>query len=532
MTKLALIFLFLLAAVPRASHAQGAALANCPCTLKGLVLNSVTGAPVRNALVESSAGSPNSTLTDSDGAFHFENLSAGSASISAIKPGFLPATPFLSPSPSFRIAPDAPPAVIKLVPAGVVRGHIADDRGLPLENFSVQLLRRTPGASEPTRQSFFTIATNDLGDFRIPDLPAGSYYLLVAPQDARPYRPSENETPVGYPRVYYPGVLELTAATPIKVSAGRESIANLTLTPKPFVRLSGKISGYRPGSSLQLYLFMDGESEPSHPLKSDPATGEFQTDWIPPGLYSIGAAAEGNGNASGIQLVQLTARFWISATSSISGLNIVLTNSVNLPISISGLPGKEDLNQLSIQLNSRDGITFGADFASSEGGTDSSSADMYFLSLPQGTYHLVVSSALDGPYYLESARFGSTDLLTSDLVVDSSASARPIEIVLRRGAATLSGSVNLKDAARGAVVCLFPEKSNAKPLFQVAGSNGSFRFENLPPGDYRIGAVDSLLDVDFANLATLEKISSAGSGISLSPSQALAVTLDVTAMEE
>ena len=140
MTKPVLIFLFLLAAVPRASFGQSTTFASCPCTLKGRVLNSVTGAPIRNALVESGAGPPNSTLTDSDGDFHFDGLAAGSATLSAIKPGFLPSTPFMAVPTLFRIAPDAPPAIIKLVPGGVVRGHLSDDRGLPLENFSVELI--------------------------------------------------------------------------------------------------------------------------------------------------------------------------------------------------------------------------------------------------------------------------------------------------------------------------------------------------------------------------------------------------------
>jgi hypothetical protein len=107
-----------------------------------------------------------------------------------------------------------------------------------------------------------------------------------------------------------------------------------------------------------------------------------------------------------------------------------------------------------------------------------------------------------------------------------------VDIVFRRGAATVSGTVTLNDAARGSVVCLFPEKSNAKPLFQNAGANGSFHYENLPPGDYRIAAVDSLLDVDFSNRAAIKKISSAGSAFSLAPSQNLALSLDLVAVKE
>jgi len=532
MTKPALIFLLLFGVLPRASFAQDTAVGSCPCTLKGLVLNSVTGAPVRNALVESSAGSPDSTLTDSDGAFHFDNLSAGSASIAVIKPGFLPATPFLTPSPSFRIAPDAPPAVIKLVPAGVVRGHIADDRGLPLENFSAQLLRRVPSSAEPTRQSSFTIITNDLGDFRIPDLPAGSYYLLVAPQGTRPYLSSENEIPSGYPRVYYTGVLDLSAATPIKVSAGRESLANLTLTPRPFVRLSGKVSGYPSGASVEVGFDPTNELGDESSVKFDPRTGAFQTDWIPAGTYTIFAAAN-EADSTAAQRGPLAAHLSVSANSDMSGLNLVLARGMHLPVNVEGLARKEDLLQISVQLSSKDTPAIQtAEPVTKDSDPNLLSADMYFLSVPQGTYHLDVSSAAAGPYYVESANFGSTDLLASDLVVDSSASAHSIEIVLRRGAATLSGTVNIKDSASGAVVCLFPVKSNAKPLFQNAGGNGSFHFENLPPGEYRVAAVDSFLDVDFANPASLKKISSAGSEVALSPSQALALNLDLVAVRE
>jgi hypothetical protein len=531
MTRPALILLFLLAIVPPMSFAQDPSLGTCPCTLKGLVLNSITGQPVRNALVESNIGSPNSTLTDSDGAFHFDGLPSGFATLSAVKPGFLPSTPIFAPSPSFRIAPDALPAVLKLIPGGVVRGHIVDDRGLPLENFTVQLFRRIPGISAPARQSFFTIVTNDLGNFRIPDLPAGSYYLLVAPQDAQPYRFSENENPMGYPRIYYPGVLDLSAATPIKVSAGRESVANLSLAPKPFVQLSGKVSGYPSDSSVRLFLGLRGDSDAEKMVKLDSRTGLFQTDWIPPGMHIIQAVAEGNSQSPA---APFTAHLSVLATSSMSGLSIVLLPGVNVPVNVEGWARKEDLSQLIVQLSAQDtGIIQNADPVTKDSDINLlnlPSAGMYFLTLPQGTYHLDVSSASDDQYFVESARSGSTDLLTNDLVIDSS--PHPIEIALRRGAATLSGTVNLKDAARGAVVCLFPEKSNAKPLFAIAGSNGSFRFDNLPPGDYRVAALDSLADADFSTPASLKKISSAGANISLSPSQALALSLNLVAVEE
>jgi len=524
MTRPALILFFLFATVPPVSLAQDASLGTCPCTLKGLVLNSVTGQPIRNALVESNVGSPNSTLTDSDGAFHFDNLPSGSATLTAVKPGFLPFTQFLASPPSYNVAPDALPAIIKLVPGGIVRGNISDDHNFPLENFSVQLLRRIPGSSEPTQESLQTIVTNDLGNFRIPDLPAGSYYLLVKSQDARTYRTAAKETPTGYPQVYYPGVLDLSAATPIKVSAGRDSITNLTLSPKEFIRLSGRVSGYPSGSSVEMFLGHNKDSDAEKTINLDPRTGIFHTDWIPPGPHIIWATADGN---SVNPTAPLATHVSVLATSIMSGINIVLLPAVNVPVHVEGL-ARKDLSRFVLQLSDKDtGIILSAEAGDL---LNLPPADLYFLTAPQGTYHFALSSASDDPYFVESASSGPTDLLKDDLVVDSS--ARPIEIVLRRGGARLSGTVSLKDAARGAVVCLFPQKFNAKPLFAVASSGGSFDFENLQPGDYRVAALDSLNDADFSNPDTLKKISSAGTGISLSPSQGLSLTLDLITVEE
>ncbi|HLZ10585.1 MAG TPA: carboxypeptidase-like regulatory domain-containing protein, partial [Chloroflexota bacterium] len=338
-----------------------------------------------------------------------------------------------TPSPSFRVAPDAPPAVVKLVPGGVVRGHIADDQGVPLENFSVQLFRRTPGSSEPTRQSFFTIVTNDLGNFRIPDLPAGSYYLVVVPQEVHAYRRGTDEIPTGYPRVFYPGVPDFSSANPIKVSAGRESIANFALAAKPFVRLSGKVSGYPPGSSVDLAFGRDLQTDSAQSINLDRRTGAFQTDWIPPGDYLLVAGAEPDSSSS--QSAALMAYLPVTAASSVSGLNVVLLPGVNVPVNIEGLTRNEDLAQFVVQVSLKGATNSiqAAEVLPKESAPNLPAADMYFLSIPQGTYHIDVSSTADDPYYVESARSGSTDLLASDLVVDSSTAAHPVEIVVRHG---------------------------------------------------------------------------------------------------
>ena len=83
--------------------------------------------------------------------------------------------------------------------------------------------------------------------------------------------------------------------------------------------------------------------------------------------------------------------------------------------------------------------------------------DMHFVCVLSGTYWIEASGY--GPnhaFYVESISSGSMDLLANNLVVGSSASISPIEVVFRKGAATLSGTVNIANSSHGALVCVIP----------------------------------------------------------------------------
>src|SRR5262249_57530973 len=117
----------LLAALPAFVVAQELPVSfSCPCSLRGTIINSVTGAPVPGALVQSSAASQPATLTDSEGSFHFDGLPAGTLSVSATKPGFLAQNPFLRQSTPIVVGPEAPPAVIKITPGAVITRRALD----------------------------------------------------------------------------------------------------------------------------------------------------------------------------------------------------------------------------------------------------------------------------------------------------------------------------------------------------------------------------------------------------------------------
>ena len=112
-------------------------------SLRGSVVNSLTGEPLRGVLVQVYLNGQSSMLTGPDGRFQFDNLPAGQSTITVRKPGFFAEDDF---QPSERgqslaaTGPNSSPVVLKLIPEGVIYGHIIDDDGEPIEGLPVELL--------------------------------------------------------------------------------------------------------------------------------------------------------------------------------------------------------------------------------------------------------------------------------------------------------------------------------------------------------------------------------------------------------
>src|ERR1700732_341833 len=123
-----------------AQVSQGAA----SYAVRGTVVNSVTGEPVRGALVQIYANRQRSVLSGADGSFQFENVPAGTVNFNVQKPGFFSLQAIQSPRAQATFAtsgPDQPPVVVKLVPEGVISGRVRGDNGEPVESLLVQLFQ-------------------------------------------------------------------------------------------------------------------------------------------------------------------------------------------------------------------------------------------------------------------------------------------------------------------------------------------------------------------------------------------------------
>src|SRR5439155_22896568 len=99
----------------------------------------------------------------------------------------------------------------------VVVGHIVAGHARQAEFVGIQLMRLS-GSGRGKPQQRGGASTNDLGEFRIPRLEPGSYLLRAQTRNnMAPDDPTETQSVP----TYYPGVLAIDQAQPIRIERGQ-----------------------------------------------------------------------------------------------------------------------------------------------------------------------------------------------------------------------------------------------------------------------------------------------------------------------
>jgi hypothetical protein len=120
-----------------------------------------------------------------------------------------------------------------------------------------------------------------------------------------------------------------------------------------------------------------------------------------------------------------------------------------------------------------------------------------------------ISSVLPGRYwvdvqvasdqYVESARAGDTDLLETPELVVGWDGAPDIEVIVRTDAGFVSGTIAPTAAAGGNEWLLLVPESCKRPAKTAWLSAGEFRFTGVAPGNYRVHAWRSGVEVEWGS---------------------------------
>ena len=543
--------------------------------IAGVVTKEPGSEPVKKALIELIAenqaeGGDYTAVSGPDGGFHIEGILPGRYHLFAERTGLLEVDKHRARADGRVLTLTAGQEVkdlrIRLQAAAVVRGRVTDEDGDPLPNAQVAVLRQTFVSGRSRWEQSGAERTNDLGEYRVPGLPAGNYYISVSPPPdfksliegagAEPHASNDQTAAASaqtsaqtsyqtsYQTTYYPDTPDRGQAAPIELHAGDEFPVNFSLTPSPSLSIRGSVVNLPPRASAAIMLQSRDFNLVLNGAEMH-ADGSFVIRDVAPGAYTILATVE---NAP----VPMMAR---------QALQVVSNNLEDVRLApqpggwIHGRlrlesqgPGRVDLSQIFLVLRSVDGddeplggFSMGDGFSH----TAHVAADGSFewKSVPPGNYFVRLAGDDGGnsDWFLKSVLAGGREI--DDAGADAAGismngGAVVLDVVASPNGAVAEGVVTDQkgEPVANAVIVAVPETRLRGHVERyrktVSDQSGRFTLHGIQPGEYSLFAWETLDGEAYYNPEFLKNYEPQGTALRVSEGDRKSVQLTVTPVSE
>ena len=475
--------------------------------LEGHVFNSVTTEPLRKtkltlrmnvAAQQNGRTQPQqqpvtsyTVTSDAEGAFAFPNVDPGDYQLTATHDGFadvrLGNNTGVKRADPIQFGPsDRKSAfVIKLIPYGTISGLLLDEDGDPIRNLTVAAMKWQYTSNGRELREARTATSNDLGEYRIFDVPPGKYLIKINPPRLRL---STREVDKTFAPVFYPGVLPISGALVQEIAPGQQLRAlNFNLRRTQFATIRGRVIAPA-GSNMNagLLMAMDGGTSSSSG-GTDDKEGKFAFYGIPPGPIFV----TGGYTVAG-QRYDTMVEVDVGSTD-INGLELRPVPPMDVGGSLR-IAGETTIkpSQVSVSL---DGPSAGRN-ATSEA-TIRDDGSLLFHQVSAGKYRVTLGR-LQNTLYIKSIQWGTQDI--TDLPLDLLGGVPPrteLAIVLGTDSGQIEGIVSTENSAPAdsAMVTLVPTGGHrSRPFYKTATADnaGHFIIRAIAPGSYKLYAWDKV----------------------------------------
>jgi beta-lactamase regulating signal transducer with metallopeptidase domain len=521
-----------------------------------------------------------SIATDSQGRFIADDLDPGSYRISVAAGGFVHQEygQRSSDGPGLTLTLDSGKSIrdlsIRMIPASNISGLIRNDRGRPVVDVPVQLLKATYNATgQRVTQVVGLARTDDRGLYRLYWVTPGHYYLNAGsePNASGPRGGVTVRAPVTtndpgetYGLTFYPGVPDFSAAKPIEVGSDTQVTADLVVTPRILYKVSGRVidtSTGKPAASALLslvYRNLDGSSDTfARGSTYNAATGDFEMKNVPSGSYDVQATImqpplistlTNPGQATGVRYTGSTANATVPAGNFISSaagrgrapitvtnadLHDVIVNvtpglSIKGRMTVDGQPQASDLGSLRLQIRTSIGGVLTNEPSSSTPSTVAADGTFHIDGVNPGEYRFTIFPSPVN-YYIKEVRFGGIEALNTPINITPGAT-EALEVVLSPRVSQIDGTItdDKGQPVPGIQAVLVPDAHRDRfELFRVitSGSDGRFTIRGVPPGDYKLFAWESSESFGYFDPELLKRDEAKGQRMKIQDSDKITVSV-------
>ena len=498
-------------------------------TIQGKVLDGLTREPVRKAQVTLTGRVQLTAVTDVDGHFAFRQLPAGSYFVFAQSEKYPSGSP-IDPvrQISVSIASEEDKSVeVALNPGGSLRGHIVDEEGRPMEHCQVSGMQFYYDGTREQLLIGGNSQSDEKGEYRIENLPAGKYYVSVSCPQSLPLphaflrRDEARMAPtLVYPQLYYPSAGEPSGAAKVPVTPG----SNLTgidfqMSPETGFTLRGRAHPVQADRRLIVQLRRQGAtlSQGQRSVLAD-TNGEFRIPNVPRGSYELITTSMGEDCGC-----------FAKATVEVGD---TVPERIDLPISpaprITGAVAiegdtKVPTNNLHIQLIPRDDQML---VRAPQTPVDRDGA--FALTAPPGRWRLQVNGA---PGYIRSVTMGDREVSPN---LETTASPAVLKITISTKLAQVTGAYANLPADGSLVSGMLWSTEETSDYQQSFGMSRDGRLAfTVPPGRYvACGIVAPGAFMLLRNLALRKALESHCATVEVAESDHASVTIPVIAADD
>ncbi|HEY7303554.1 MAG TPA: carboxypeptidase-like regulatory domain-containing protein [Bryobacteraceae bacterium] len=465
-------------------------------TITGSVSNSVTGEPVRRALVHIGQSA---AFSGADGRFQIEGVLEGQYSAVVQRPGFFDpaqAGSFAVPAPMITVGPNAPPVALTLIPESVIEGRVLNNTGEPVENAQVQVISEQILRGRKTLQVTGILNTDDAGEYRIENLSPGKYYVQILQQPVFGWSngiAAEGRTREVYPEQFYPNVPDLASAQALPLGPGENVRADFTAAPKATVRVSGVTVPAAPNGIFATLQDANG-GETQVGIQVNPRTGKWTLPFVPPGTWNLVFRAQDQPGEAYYAEQRIEVR-----GSDIENLQIALQPLPAIPVHVlNAVDAQAQSVQIRLISQNAQRLNRQEFVPTTEGGKPSGA--LVLRDVPPGVY--TVEAQSNGPLCVDSVSSGSNDLTRDPLVVALGSPPQPIQVGLREDCASL-----VITAQSQVGVILVSDSKAFEPKVTSIGPSTEANFGMLAPGAYRLyGVASNPYNLEYTNPDVLRNL--------------------------